>query len=180
VESLIGKFLLAGHKLLDPNFARTVVLIVRHDEQGAFGLVINRPMNLTIGKAIGPIIESASNVEEPVYFGGPCEGPVFVLPTDAGIGGDEPLSGVFTTTDRDAIETLLAGAAEPLKLFASYSGWGAAQLEGELAEGSWVVCDAKIDEVFSIDEHLWSRLHTRAHLSRYVDPDRIPDDPSVN
>ncbi len=180
MESFAGKFLVAAPPLLDPNFVRSVVLLIRHDKDGAFGLVINKPMPVTVSAALGDAIESAKSVEAPVYTGGPCQGPVFVLHVDPTVGGDEPIGGVYVTTDREAIEQLLGAAAEPLKLFASYSGWGAGQLENELNEGSWTVLDAAADEVFSVDAHLWPRLRTRVNLSKYVDTNRIPDDPTVN
>jgi putative transcriptional regulator len=180
VDKLAGKFLLASAALGDPNFARSVVLIIRHDAEGAFGLVINKPLSVSVREALGESIPAARSCEAPVYSGGPCQGPVFVLHADPSIGGEEPLASLYVTTDREAIEQLLHDAADPIKLFASYSGWGAGQLENELGESSWLVVDADADEVFSVDPHLWSRLSTRANLSKFVDPQRIPDDPSVN
>ena len=180
VESLAGKFLLAAPPLVDPNFVRTVVLIIRHDDDGAFGLVINRPMQVDVGAALGDAMEAARESTRPVYSGGPCQGPVFVLHADPTVGGEEPLSGVYVTTEPEAIETLLQTRADPFKLFASYSGWSKGQVESELSEGSWLVIDAADAEIFSTDPNLWSRLHTKANLSRFVDPQRIPDDPSVN
>jgi putative transcriptional regulator len=180
VPSLAGKFLLAAPPLVDPNFARTVVLIVRHDEEGAFGLIINRPMKVDVGTALGDTLEAARESTLPLYAGGPCQGPVFVLHTDPTVGGEEPVSGVYVTTEPDAIETLLQTRADPFKLITSYSGWSGGQVENELTEGSWLVLDATEPDVFSADPNLWTRLHTRASLSKFVDPDRIPDDPSVN
>lgn len=181
MESLAGKFLIAGPTLLDPNFVRSVVLIVRHDDEGAFGLVVNRPIpNVTIGAALGETMPTAAENGEPIYAGGPCQGVAFILHTDPTIGGEEASDGVYATTDREAIESLLQNQIEPFKLFASYSGWGAGQLESELTEGSWVVCPSSQPEIFSIDPHLWSRLHARAQLSKFVPIERIPDDPHVN
>lgn len=180
MEPLVGKFLLASKTLLDPNFARTAVLIVRHDDDGAFGLIVNRPLPVTVGSALGDTIEVAANVDAHVYSGGPCQGPLFVLHADPAIGGDAPLPDVFVTTDRDAIEALLVSQSEPIKFFGTYSGWSPSQLEGELEEGSWVICDATAGQVFSVDPNLWSHLFSRTHLSKYMRPDQIPDDPSVN
>ncbi|MDB5328274.1 MAG: hypothetical protein JWM57_3843, partial [Phycisphaerales bacterium] len=158
MASLAGKFLLASKTLLDPNFARAAVLIVRHDEDGAFGLIVNRPMEITVGNALGDTIEAAKDNDAAIFSGGPCEGPVFVAHADAAIGGDSPLGDVFITTDREAIEALLFSNATPLKVFGTYSGWSPSQLEGELEEGSWVVCDATAGQVFSEDQNLWSTL----------------------
>ncbi len=180
MESLTGKFLLAQPVLVDPNFAKSVVLIVRHDMEGAFGLVVNRPLTVNIADALGDTVESAKDNDAPIYSGGPCQGPVFALHTNPTLGGEEPIPGVYLTTERDGIDLLLSSAADPIKLFASYSGWSQGQIESELAEGSWVIVEGSADEAFSIDPHLWARLHTRLSLSRFVDPNRIPDDPSVN
>lgn len=180
MKSLTGKFLLASKDLLDPNFARTAVLIVRHDEEGGFGLIVNRPTPVTVGKALGDAIDAAEASNHAIYSGGPCEGPVFVAHADPAIGGESPLPDVYITTDREAIETLLMANATPLKVFATYSGWSPSQLESELEEGSWAVCDASAAQVFTEDKNLWTHLFSRIHLSKYLPPDRIPDDPSVN
>ena len=180
MTALTGKFLLASRDLLDPNFARAAVLVVRHDEEGAFGLIVNRPMNLTVAAALGDAIQAAGSSDATVFSGGPCQGPVFVLHADPAIGGESPLDGVFVTTDREAIETLMLAQSSPLKVFGTYSGWSPQQLEGELAEGSWLVCDVRPGDVFSPDVELWSRLFSRTQLSKYIRPDQIPDDPSVN
>jgi putative transcriptional regulator len=180
MASLTGKFLLASRTLLDPNFARAAILIVRHDDEGAFGLIVNRPMTVSVKAALGDAIDAAVTVDASVYSGGPCDGPVFVLHGDPLVGGESPLPDVFCTTDRDAIEALLVAATKPFKVFGTYSGWSPNQLEGELEEGSWIVCDATAAHVFSGDPNLWQHLSSRANVSKYVRPDRIPDDPSVN
>ena len=180
MKSLTGKFLLASRTLLDPNFARSAVLIVRHDADGAFGLIVNKPLPISVKAALGSAIDAAATVDAAVYSGGPCDGPVFVLHGDDTVGGESPVSGVFCTTDRDAIEALLVAATHPLKVFGSYSGWSPDQLEGELEEGSWLVSDATAAQVFSADPKLWQHLSSLANVSKYVRPDRIPDDPSVN
>jgi len=178
--TLTGKFLLATTRLLDPNFAQTVILLIRHDAQGAFGFVVNRPTDLMVADALGGVLDDAGHIDSPVYFGGPCQGPLFVLHRDAGIGGENPLPGVHLTTDRDAIEALLVAGAEPAKFFGTYSGWSPEQLETEIAEGSWLIYDGTADDAFSTDARLWHKLNARIHLSKYMPPERIPDDPSVN
>ena len=178
--TLTGKFLLASQSLLDPNFVKSVVLVVRHDAEGAFGLIVNRPMPVSVGQTLGTVIEEAEEMREPVYFGGPCQGPVFVMHTDLAIGGESPVEGVYLTTDREAIEALLASSAEPVKFFGSYSGWSPAQLEAELIEGSWIVTDATPHDIFAPGEDLWQRINSRIDLAKFIDPSKIPDDPSVN
>lgn len=175
-----GQLLVASRQLRDPNFARAVVLIVQHDDSGAVGLVLNRPLDVSVAEAVGGEVLAAAEVEKPVHQGGPCPGPLMVLHADAIAGGDEVLPGVRFTAQRDEIESLMRSGADPAKYFANYSGWGAEQLENELAEGAWITGEASAAEVFSDDETLWTKLMTRLTLGRWIDSNRIPDDPSVN
>jgi len=177
---LTGQFLIASKKLLDPTFAHAVVLIVRHDGDGAFGFVVNKPTGVTMAAALQGVLDEAADLLAPVYNGGPCEGPAFVAHTDPSIGGEQPTPGVFVTTDRDALRLLILTDSQPIKLFATYSGWSPGQLEAELNEGSWHVSPAVANDIFEIDNTLWQRLTNRAQLSQYINPNRIPDDPTVN
>lgn len=181
MKSLAGKFLLASPTLDDPNFTRAVVYIVRHDEiDGALGFVVNRPLPLTLAAACGPSLEAAIGLDDPVFSGGPCRGSLFVIFIDETYGGED--AGVVRySAERAVIEALLRDGVEPLKFLVSYAGWTSGQLEGEIETGSWEIVEpAAPDEIFSLDRRLWERLHTRLALSRFVDPRRIPDDPSVN
>src|SRR5687767_10527954 len=175
-----GQLLVASRQLRDPNFARTVVLIVQHDDSGAVGLVLNRPLDVTVADAVSGDVLAAADVENPVHQGGPCPGPLMVLHADADSGGDEVVPGVHFTAQRDEIESLMRSGTDPAKYFANYSGWGAEQLENELAEGAWITGEATAADVFSDDETQWTKLMTRLTLGRWIDADRIPDDPSVN
>ena len=114
---------------------RTVVLIVQHDDSGAVGLVLNRPLDVTVADAVSSDVLAAAEVDNLVHQGGPCPGPLMVLHADAVAGGDEVLPGVRFTAQRDEIESLMRSNTDPAKYFANYSGWGAEQLENELAEG---------------------------------------------
>ena len=177
--TLRGKFLLAGGDLIEPNFARTVILIVRHDADGALGLVVNRPLGVTLDEACGERVPSARGVGVPLFHGGPCEGPVMAVhavaelatATDAAEEDDddeEPWSesvgpGVWFTTRTEALVALMGRVRESLaeeaeeavagrvgvKFAAGYAGWGSGQLESELLEGSWQVCDAPPADVFA-------------------------------
>src|SRR5687768_76850 len=134
-----GQLLVASRQLRDPNFARTVVLIVQHDDGGAVGLVLNRPLDVTVADAVSGDVLAAAEVEYLVHQGGPCPGPLMVLHADVDTGGgDEVVPGVRFTAQRDEIESLMRSGTDPAKYFANYSGWGAEQLENELAEGAWV------------------------------------------
>jgi putative transcriptional regulator len=187
VETRKGQLLIASRRLLDPNFARSVVLIVHHDEDGAMGLVLNRPLEVSVAEACGESVEAAAGVERPVHQGGPCPGPLMVLfgpddhdPEAFDANGDEVVPGVRFTAEREPIEQLMRGHIGAIKYFANYSGWGAEQLEAEIAEGSWLMTPGTAADVFAADQGQWSRLATRLTLGSWIDPRHIPDDPSVN
>jgi putative transcriptional regulator len=177
---LTGQFLIASTKLTDPVFVQAVVLIVRHDADGAFGFVINKPTGVTVAAALSGVLDEAADIDAPVYNGGPCDGPAFVAHTDPAIGGEQPAPGLFVTTDRDALRLLILTGSQPIKLFATYSGWSPGQLEAELLEGSWSVSPANTTDFFNPTATLWQRLMGRVQLSQYIHPDRIPTDPTVN
>ena len=90
------------------------------------------------------------------------------------------MPGLHFSTDKDTIEHLLRTPPSSMKFVVGYSGWAAGQLEEELKSGSWLITPATIERVFGPFEPLWNRLVTEANLSQWIDPKRIPDDPSVN
>jgi putative transcriptional regulator len=181
MKSLQGKLLIASSRLMDPNFAQTVILMVQHDENGALGLVLNRPLKTTVKEACEEAMEMPCDVEARLYQGGPCEGPLMVLHGEDETGGQiEVCDGVHFTTQREQIELLITQGEVQAKFFVGYSGWGAGQLEGEMESGSWLIVAASVDMVFSDDERRWQKLIKQITLGQWIDPKRIPDDPSVN
>ena len=180
--SLKGKLLIASPRLGDPNFHQTIVLMLRDEEgEGAMGLVLNRPLRLTVKEACEQALETECNVDGPLYQGGPCEGPLMVLHGDDAEGGElEIAAGVHVTTDRDQVERLLAAGGEHVKCFLGYSGWGQGQLAGEMAEGAWLTYPATAALVFDADDRDWAKLMTHLTYGPNLPLDRIPDDPSVN
>ncbi len=180
MESLQGKLLIASHRLLDPNFVHTVILIVQHDGNGALGLVLNRELNTSIKEACEQALETACAMDGSLYQGGPCEGPLMVLHPYDTAGQVEVVAGVHFTTQRDQIEWLLAQSDAHAKFFVGYSGWGAGQLESEMDTGSWLTFDATSELIFTDDEKRWLKLVKEITLGQWIDPKRIPEDPSVN
>jgi putative transcriptional regulator len=183
MPSLNGKLLIASPRLADPNFRRTVVLLVRDDDEGSLGLVLNRPMPVTVKQACEQALEVECKLDAPLYQGGPCEGPLMVL--HEGDGDDDDLrvaKDLFFTTDKDKVEKLLAcdGDGNRVKFFVGYSGWGQGQLAGELDEGAWVSCAATSDLVFGEVSREWSKLLTHLTYGPELPLDRIPEDPSLN
>jgi putative transcriptional regulator len=180
-ESLAGQLLLASPALLDPNFRRTVVLVSLHSDEGAMGLVLNRPSAVTVGEAV-PQLEEAVHDAERVYVGGPVQPTSVVFlaefldPSPAGllvlgrIGFPAPDAGV-----EELIESTSRG-----RVFAGYAGWGEGQLDAEFDQGDWIAHAALPEDVFTdVPDELWSRVLTRMGGS-YALVARMPPDPSVN
>ncbi len=183
MKSLQGQFLIATPKLLDPNFFHSVILIVEHDENGALGLVLNRPTEMTIAEAWKQVSEMPYPNAALVYQGGPCEGPLMVLHTQAAAGLIQVIPGMYYSTEASSISRLVELDAAPMKFFVGYAGWQAGQLEEELVESAWLVAPATVPQVFSETENLWASLAKSSHrhyVIPNIDPKVIPPDPSYN
>jgi putative transcriptional regulator len=173
--------LIASPILRDPNFARTVVLLCEHDEEeGSMGLVVNRPSDLTLGQTIEGFEDDAT---QKLWVGGPVQRDVvLVLHRNAAIPGARPVvDGMALGGEPDELLALLRGARwSDVRVFSGYAGWGAGQLQRELAERSWIVCPARADFVFDSDpDGTWSAL-LRFLGPRYAYLATIPLDPRVN
>lgn len=161
MESLAGKLLIAVPGLSDPNFSRTVVLMVQHDEDGAFGLVLNRPGSEPVAAVWERMTGDPCPVDRPVLIGGPVAGPLMAIHASPVHAEHEIAPGVWFSGHRDHLAALVAEAGEPLLILGGYAGWGPEQLETELAEGSWEVTDATASLVFADSATLWKQALRR-------------------
>ena len=157
-----------------------MVLIVRDDENGTFGLVLNRPLETTVKEATSDAMDGECGIDEPLHLGGPCEGMLTVLHSEKDLGDAEVLPGVYFTAGRDMIERIMADDPKPAKYFAGYSGWSAGQLDGEMESGAWILTPAEKTLIFESPEAMWNRIITQVTIGKLVDVDRMPEDPSVN
>lgn len=180
-ESLAGQLLLASPSLRDPNFLRTVVLIGVHNEEGAMGVVLNRPSTVTVGDAV-PQLGAAVDEREPLFVGGP------VQPTSVVFLGEflDPSVAELLVLGRIGFPAPGTGAEELAeatarrRIFAGYAGWGEGQLDAELDQGDWIADAAVPEDVFcEVPQQLWSSVLTRKGGS-YALLARMPPDPSVN
>lgn len=163
-SSLAGKLLVASPTLDDPNFIRSVILLLDHDDDGALGVVLNRPSEISADDAVP---RWASAVSEPavVHVGGPVTPQVVVclgrVRAEAPTGWTR-LTGPIGAVDLDSSPEELMGVLDGLRLFAGYAGWAAGQLETELRLGGWLVVDAEPDDAFTArPDTLWSRVLKR-------------------
>ena len=161
--SLRGHLLVAPAHVADPHFAHAVVLLLQHDDSGAFGVILNRPTAESIRDVWTRVRGAPCNAKGNVYEGGPVPGPLVALHTQADLGELEVLPGVWCSMSGDRIAELVERDPETLLLFAGYSGWGAGQLEGEMQSGAWLSTEARRDDVFPrTTEGLWASVHRRA------------------
>ena len=182
MDSLRGQLLIASPVLVDPNFHRTVLLIAEHTDEGAMGLVLNRPAETLVADAV-PDLSELADAGAPVYVGGPvASDSVIVLaefdePSLAGVLLDDDLGFVGSASaDLDEV----AGGVRRARVFAGHSGWGPGQLESELEEESWIVEPPRREEIFSEDpESLWAAV-LRRKGREYALLSTMPPDPSVN
>jgi putative transcriptional regulator len=181
---LTGRLLVATPGLIDPNFFRTVVLIVEHNEEGAAGLVLNRPSETDLrGSELGEWGDLAADPAL-VFVGGPVSPAAAVCLARAGPG--EPPQGWQRVVDGLGVVDLSVGIddvgprIDRLRMFAGYAGWGAGQLEDELGSGSWYVVDADAEDCLSSEPGgLW-RFVLKRQGGRLAVVSNFPVDPSLN
>ncbi|MEM8923556.1 MAG: YqgE/AlgH family protein [Actinomycetota bacterium] len=163
----------------DPNFDATLTLILEHSDEGALGLVLNRPSELTMDDAFPEWAELAA---EPgvVFAGGPVDRDALIALGWSDDGGGALVLGAHSV-DLDAQPALVqAEGVHRVRVFAGYAGWAAGQLEGEIANHGWWVVDAGIDDLFTDDPgRLWANVLQRqgGELQWYA---HFPLDPSLN
>ena len=177
-----GWLLVASPTLLDPNFYRSVVLLMAHNDEGAIGVVLDRPLEL----AASDYVEDWELMLTPpsrVYEGGPVQRETAVgVARRTGFGASdswEPVLGSLGFIDLSLSPNEFPGV-EDLRVFSGYAGWGPDQLDLEIALGSWFPVQAMIDDVFDPVPHtLWPRVLKRqdSGLALYAN---YPDDPRSN
>ncbi|MDV6234383.1 YqgE/AlgH family protein [Leptospira ellisii] len=169
-ESYNGKILISNSSIVMDYFNQTVILMVEHDKQGAFGLVLNKRQEAFIGDVIQGVPDHLSK-NFPIYSGGPVD-PTFisVLHENANMTqpGIEVIPGLFLARSFDTLLELMESASK-FHVYQGYSGWGAGQLEAEMSRKSWVVHEASKDFVLNQDpETTWQEaLRSKGGIYRY-------------
>lgn len=184
-SSLTGRLLVATPSLTDPNFARTVVLLLAHGDQGAFGLVLNRPRDDAHVADHLPVWSEHVAAPAVLFSGGPVEpsaaiglasipGETFpadgwteVIPQVGIVNLEEPPFDITTTLDH-------------VRLFTGYAGWGAGQLENEVKEEAWFVVEPEVSDPFTeAPAELWRTVLRRQHgrLAMFA---YYPETPGIN
>jgi putative transcriptional regulator len=173
IESFSGKLLIASPSMPD-YFHRTVILVVEHSEDGAFGVVLNRPSETTVGEA-SPELAELIGEGHVIHVGGPVQPNAVTAvadhldPTDA----TKLIVGSVGMVDLDDPPEL-----SRVRVFAGYAGWAAGQLDGEMEQEAWIIEDAHPDDLFA-EGDLWAEV-LRRKGGEYALLARMPPDPSVN
>lgn len=181
MNSLKGRLLVATPALFDPNFRRTVVLIGEHGDEGAMGLVLNRPSDVTVGEAVPPLAHVAGS-DALVHVGGPVQPEAVLVLAEF----DDPEAAAtivvgdigFASSEGELEE--IGTSVRRARVFAGYSGWGPGQLEAELEEESWLVEPAEGVDVFPGpgDDLFGDVLRRKGGTYRVLA--LMPEDPSAN
>ena len=180
MESLKGHLLIAGPGLVDPNFWRAVVLVGEHSEEGALGVVLNRPSETAVTEAVPELALLADDLGA-VHVGGPVQPSAVVVLADF-VDASDAEALVLDTIGflPSEVDPIALGELRRARVYVGYSGWGPGQLDEELEEGSWIVEPALAEDVFTSDsDGLWSAV-----LRRKGGPFGVlasmPPDPSRN
>jgi putative transcriptional regulator len=183
MESLQGQLLVASPQLLDPNFARSLVLLIEHNDEGAFGIIINRPVGKTIQELWREVGSAPCHSRQPIYLGGPVPGPLLALHNKPKLGEAEPVSGVFFAAKKQHLDTLVLDEEPFYKIFIGHAGWGAGQLDNEINEGAWRTLSASAEQIFSTADDLWENIFRelgQSLMKSMLNTEQLPPDPTVN
>lgn len=177
-----GMLLIAPPMLEDPNFRRSVVLLCEHGDEGSFGLILNRPLDLHLSDVLEDIVV----YDDTINLGGPVHRNTLhflhryedALPNAVTLPNGVQWGGHF-----DTLRTLMErGAIEPhdLRFFVGYAGWSPGQLETEIETGGWILTEATDDAVFAEDPSTLWRAVLRQMGGQYAVLANFPDDPRMN
>jgi len=183
MKSLQGQFLIASPHLADENFYKGVVLMIKHDEEGAFGLILNRPMQNTVSELWKMVSEEEIDCQQPIFMGGPVSGPLVALHRLKAAAEAEVLPGIFFAAHKDELQKLVKQKSKPFRFFTGYAGWAGGQLEEELSAGGWMTSKANRKQIFAAVENLWedvTRTIGESILNKAIKPKHVPEDPSLN
>ncbi len=181
-KSLRGHFLIAAKHLRDSNFYKSIVLMLEHNDEGAMGLIVNRPTEVSVSQALAKHFELPPS-EHFLFNGGPVEENALLIlhnSTDFDQEHDAIVPGVFVGTSPDIFDRVTESMSEPdtdfrFRIYSGYSGWGAGQLEFEMSRGDWFTLPATMDFVFRSDPYeIWEDVLAAFQARHRL----LPDEPA--
>ncbi len=178
IDSLAGNLLIASTLVDDPVRASSVCLLVHHDEDGAIGVMLNRPLAPnppallamlgqppqppSDGNRLPAATKGPGLGTEMVHFGGPLSGPVVAIHSESKFAEAETGPGIYVAAQKHHLEGLFSQPHGPMRLIVGHLGWQPEELQNELDAGVWHVVPATAEAVFSSDRDMWPRLIRRA------------------
>ncbi len=178
--------LVAAPALRDPNFHRSVVLVVKHGDDGTLGLILNRPSGTRIAEIWSQVSSASCHIDQPIHTGGPIQGPLMALHSAPDLAEIEVVPGVYFTAARENLEQIVSAtesaAPKETRFFVGYAGWGPGQLEAELDGGAWLTVAATSQHVFQADDP-WQGLTRQiggSQLFASLGIKHVPSDPRLN
>ncbi|AMV37749.1 YqgE/AlgH family protein [Planctomyces sp. SH-PL62] len=185
MKSLRGRLLIAAPGLIDPNFARSVILVASHGDSGALGLILNRELESDVSDVWRQISSEPCVRFEKLHHGGPISGTLMAVHDRRPLANMLVADDLYVATELNAMESLAASTDGRVLFFAGHAGWGPGQLEDEIREGSWFVAPASPDHVFGGHDAnaLWKDAATlagRREIQSLIGPRHIPEDPRSN
>lgn len=186
--NLLGKLLVASPRApIGFPFGRAVVLILQHNEEGVFGVVLNRPASPEMLSAWQQAAGRPSFAAEKLVAGGPVQGPILAIHSEAELAEVEIQGGLFVSVQRDAIDQLsdmeLYGDHVPYRIVMGAMNWQPVQLQGEIDNGAWFVVDGAADLVFADPSVLWEnavRFYGAESIRQLTGIRNLPADPLLN
>jgi putative transcriptional regulator len=177
-----GRILISKPSLDDFYFGKSVVLLAEHNEEGSFGVIVNKPMNAGLQDAI----EGFRDFNPPLFFGGPVETDTMFFIHSLGLvvpGAQKIREGLYWGGDPDKIrEMVILNQIKPgeIRFFLGYSGWSADQLDQEINRDSWIVSEARSERIFNTKpEEMWSSA-MKSLGKDYAIWANLPSDPELN
>ena len=184
MRSLKGQLLIASPSLLESFFTRTVILMLDHNEEGAAGVVLNRPTEATVADIAETVFSESFDWPKQLNLGGPVSGPLMVLHESEDLADQEVFEGLYNTVEASKVRQVVMARVEPSLILANYAGWGPGQLEGEFGVDSWLTLTATRDYVFWDGiRDLWDvvvKAVNARKLSDFLGLKGVPADPTLN
>ena len=184
MKSLKGQLLVASPTLLDSFFTKTVLLILDHSNEGAAGVILNRPTEATVSDIAETVFAEPFEWQKRLNIGGPVPGPLMIIHDQQELSDQEILPGLYQTIELSKLRQVIEQRLEPSLILANYAGWGPSQLESEFDVDSWLTLPATLAYIFWDDaEVLWDVVVKQVkaiRLSEFLGLRQIPSDPSLN
>lgn len=164
LKDFTGSFLLASPELRDPNFIKTLIIIVEHGDEGAFGLILNRPLEVKLDNAAAALGLKWNKkiTPPPIYFGGPVMGEtIWMLHNleEARTFSKEISPGLFFTSQETFLKSIIENPRGVYKFFVGYAGWASNQLENEIGMGTWLLPELQQYEmIFTEKNNIWDSV----------------------